>query len=226
MTMKFEFKPRRQNVPDSELIEDVQRCARKLQRNPITKAEYQTEGSFDPDTLVKRFQSWSRVLELSGLKESRWKGNISDDELFDNLRSVWTALARQPRYKEFRSPLSKYSPVPYEKRFGTWNQALEAFIKWVEQGQDDPCEEDVAKEDQKVERKRTKRGISERLRFSILLRDGFRCLSCGRSPLKSPGVELHVDHVIPWSAGGETVPDNLKTKCADCNLGKGNAFRE
>ena len=166
------------------------------------------------------------MLELSGLKESRCKRDISDGELFDNLRSVWTTLARQPRYTEFRSPLSKYSPKPYEKRFGTWNQALEAFIKWVDEGQNDPCEENVTKADQKVERRKTKRDISERLRFSILLRDGFRCLSCGRSPLKSSGVELHVDHVIPWSSGGETVRENLKTKCADCNLGKGNAFRE
>ena len=72
--------------------------------------------------------------------------------------------------------------------------------------------------------RRTKREISERLRFSILLRDGFRCHACGRSPLNSPGVELHVDHVIPWSQGGETLKDNLITKCKECNLGKGNAF--
>ena len=73
---------------------------------------------------------------------------------------------------------------------------------------------------------RTKREISERLRFSILLRDGFRCQACGRSPLNSPGVELHVDHVIPWSQGGETITDNLQTKCKECNLGKGNAFNK
>jgi len=33
--MKFEFKPQRQNIPDSELIEDVQRCAKKINRNTI-----------------------------------------------------------------------------------------------------------------------------------------------------------------------------------------------
>jgi hypothetical protein len=224
--MKFEFNPQRRNVPDSELIEDVQRCARRLQRNTITIAEYEREGAFHPTTLTRRFRSWFRVLEVSGLEESRSKLNISDGELFDNLRSIWTALARQPRYEEVRSPISKYSAGTYENRFGTWNQALKAFIEWVDQGQNDPCKEDGAKAIQKAEKRRTKRDISERLRFSILLRDGFRCLSCGRSPLKSPGVELHVDHVIPWSSGGETVPENLKTKCADCNLGKGNAFRE
>ena len=35
-------------------------------------------------------------------------------------------------------------------------------------------------------------------------------------------VELHVDHIKPWSKGGETVLENLQTLCATCNLGKSN----
>jgi hypothetical protein len=56
------------------------------------------------------------------------------------------------------------------------------------------------------------------LRFKVLRRDGFTCTYCGRRP---PDVELHVDHEVPHSAGGETVIDNLRTACRDCNLGKG-----
>jgi len=71
---------------------------------------------------------------------------------------------------------------------------------------------------------KTKREISERMRFRILMRDGFACKACGRSPATEIGVELHVDHILPWSKGGETVEENLSTKCKECNLGKGNAF--
>jgi hypothetical protein len=56
------------------------------------------------------------------------------------------------------------------------------------------------------------------------LRDDFRCTACGASPLITPGVELHVDHVLPWPQGGETIDGNFQTKCKQCNLGKGNAF--
>lgn len=56
------------------------------------------------------------------------------------------------------------------------------------------------------------------LRFRVLRRDGFTCTYCGRRP---PEVQLHVDHVVPFSTGGMTVIDNLKTACRDCNLGKG-----
>ena len=73
-------------------------------------------------------------------------------------------------------------------------------------------------------KRRTRREISDRQRFRILVRDGFRCKSCGKSPFAEPDVELHVDHVLPWSKGGETTDYNLETKCKQCNLGKGNAF--
>jgi len=34
------------------------------------------------------------------------------------------------------------------------------------------------------------------------------------------GLELHVDHIQPWSRGGPTVFENLQTLCNSCNLGK------
>jgi 5-methylcytosine-specific restriction endonuclease McrA len=60
--------------------------------------------------------------------------------------------------------------------------------------------------------------VSLALRFQVLRRDDFVCVHCGRRP---PKVILHVDHVIPWSAGGRTQLENLRTTCSDCNLGKG-----
>ncbi|MCL4507775.1 MAG: HNH endonuclease [Chloroflexi bacterium] len=35
-------------------------------------------------------------------------------------------------------------------------------------------------------------------------------------------MELHVDHILAWSKGGETVLENLQTLCSVCNLGKSN----
>ncbi len=55
-------------------------------------------------------------------------------------------------------------------------------------------------------------------RFSILRRDNFTCRYCGRA---APGVELHVDHIIPVAEGGQNDEENLVTACQDCNLGKG-----
>ncbi|MCD4713810.1 MAG: HNH endonuclease [Clostridiales bacterium] len=69
---------------------------------------------------------------------------------------------------------------------------------------------------------RTSRNPSMKLRFEILKRDNFKCCVCGASPAKNPMVELHVDHIIPWSRGGETIEENLQTLCSLCNYGKSN----
>lgn len=62
--------------------------------------------------------------------------------------------------------------------------------------------------------------LTPALRMSILTRDGFRCRLCHRSPTEDQ-VKLHVDHVVPVAAGGKTERSNLRTLCADCNIGKG-----
>lgn len=60
--------------------------------------------------------------------------------------------------------------------------------------------------------------MTDKLRYTVLKRDGFRCKICGRSA--EDGVKLHVDHIIPVSKGGETTLDNLRALCEQCNLGK------
>ena len=59
--------------------------------------------------------------------------------------------------------------------------------------------------------------LTSTLRYEVLRRDGFQCQACG---LKSPEVELEVDHVRPVSLGGLDVPENLQALCRSCNRGK------
>ncbi len=60
--------------------------------------------------------------------------------------------------------------------------------------------------------------IGAGLRYTILERDGFRCVKCGAN---SQQTKLHIDHKIPVSKGGTNEPSNLQTLCERCNLGKG-----
>lgn len=60
-----------------------------------------------------------------------------------------------------------------------------------------------------------------KLRHQILERDGFRCCDCGVTA-QTPGVVLEVDHKVAVSKGGSNDPDNLRTLCKDCNIGKSN----
>ena len=66
--------------------------------------------------------------------------------------------------------------------------------------------------------------LSASLRYDILKRDGFKCQICGAT-IKD-GVKLHVDHIFPVSKGGKTEPNNLRTLCDKCNLGKSDKIEE
>ena len=76
-----------------------------------------------------------------------------------------------------------------------------------------------------VTRDTTKRRLDSRgprtvppaLRFAVFRRDSYTCQYCGR---RAPAFPLHVDHVVAWACGGETVLANLRTACSECNLGK------
>ena len=59
-----------------------------------------------------------------------------------------------------------------------------------------------------------------RVREYILRRDGYKCTNCGSTQ------RLEVDHIIPYSKGGKTVPSNGKTLCHICNQLKSNLFEE
>ncbi len=154
-------------------------------------------------------------------------------------------LGRQPTTTDIRNGESIYSLNTFTRHFGGWRNALIAFIKYVsEKDEQDPVADeqdhpavtempinpslpesalivqDVETGD--TQKHKTPREPNLRLRFKVLQRDQFRCCSCGASPAKDPGVELHVDHIFPWSKGGETVLENLQTLCSKCNGGKSN----
>ena len=76
------------------------------------------------------------------------------------------------------------------------------------------------------EKAQNSRNPSPRLRFQVLARDKFTCRFCGASPAKDTSVNLHVDHIVPWSKGGKTTLSNLQTLCSTCNLGKSDIIIE
>lgn len=227
--MRFELEETNRGASDEELLADLRRCAKQLGGRTVTPSQYRTIGRFHEGIFAKRLGSWVSALQRAGLRTSR-SASPSDEQLFTNIRTRWVALGRQPRYREMRRPQSDYSFKVYRNRFGSWPEALSRFVEWANsvstsdaapsEGQAIDFSVDVVPH---VER-RSPREVSERQRFRILLRDGFQCQSCGASPLRTPGTELHVDHILPWSSGGETVDSNLQSKCSRCNLGKNNAF--
>lgn len=227
--MKFNLKLNRRDITNEEILADLKRVADMIESN-LTQNVYKELGNYSPSNIARRFTSWNNALVLADIAVKTHR-DINELDLFKNLENVWVGLGRQPKYVEMKFPLSKYTSTTYEKYFGRWNSALEKFIDYINSDDETIEEQQTDKNDQPEDLKikrihKTKREISDRMRFRILMRDGFTCKSCGRSPVKELDVELHIDHILPWSKGGETIPENLETKCKQCNLGKGNAFNK
>lgn len=117
------------------------------------------------------------------------------------------------------SQYSEISSSPYNRRFNSWTTAIKSFIDYANE-QELPTVQDET--GLIITCPSSSRDPSLRLRYKILKRDNFSCVNCGASPAKNPSVELHIDHIIPWSKGGLTEIGNLQTLCQKCNLGKSN----
>ena len=175
--MKFELEESLRGAPDEELLEDMRRSAKAIGRDTITIAEYEEKGKAHPSTIQRRFGSWPKALKLAGLQPSRSKIGITNEELFENVKSLWISLGRQPRYDEVKAPISQFSAGTYENRFGSWSKALREFVAWVNSEAPNPSPQDeeaaLGAADSTVQigpsKRRTRREISDRQRFRILV---------------------------------------------------------
>lgn len=221
-------------IETAELIADLQSVSTKLRKQTFTCTEYCKNGKFSRDVMFRRFTSWNNALIAAGLVpfEVPSGKRVSEYDAIEEIERIWTSLGRQPTTTDIKNGISKYSLHVYERRFGSWRKALDFFVSYMngEQEVEKPEESNDVEiklpddfkhyiESNELSHK-TKRDINLRMRFLVMKRDNFKCCMCGRSPATTPGLELHIDHIIPWSKGGETVIDNLQTLCSDCNLGK------
>jgi 5-methylcytosine-specific restriction endonuclease McrA len=212
--MHFELETHHRNVPDGELLAELRRVAQLLEPSTVTIDRFNEHAKFHSTTLARRFGSWFKALDAAGLPRTR-NLNLTNEQLFENLVSVWLKLGRQPKYQDLANEHSLFSSGTYENRFGTWRKGLEAFVAWANEG---AVSNENAVPNQSPSQPRGPRNINWRLRAMVLMRDGARCQLCGAEA--RDGAKLHVDHIVPWSKGGATALHNLRVLCHVCNVGK------
>lgn len=212
------------------VITELQRVASLLGRNTVTVDDFRAHAIVGLGTVRSRFGTWPAALRAAGLDSVSHGKRYTDEQCFENLLTVWMHLGRPPKYQEMGNAPSTVGGKAYVKRWRTWNRAIHAFIAYAESDSASPSTEPpqpvTAASHVGASRLRPEdmREPSVGLRYRVLKRDRFRCVSCGRSPATDLGCELHVDHVHPFSKGGKTTLDNLRSSCAECNLGKGAAL--
>lgn len=217
--MRLEYSETPTYISNDDLIADMKNVANFLSVQVLTAADYDEHGKYHSRTISKRFGTWNKALEIAGLQIAN--KFYSENELFENLALVWMRLGKQPSKRDLALVGSPISYKAYERRFGKWSLAVKAFVEYFNNLQDNQSSpQEVLQPNKPVHQ--SSRDINLRTRYLVLRRDNYSCCICGASPAKDPSVELHVDHITPWSKGGSTELYNLQTLCRDCNLGKGN----
>lgn len=220
--LEHRFEDKSEAWSREEVIEKLQQIARRTGRTNVTAKELAEEG-ITSRPIRRLFGPYRKALEAAGLSQARLGRRYTDEECFENLLNVWTILGRQPAFSEIERPPSRVGTKAYVSRWGSWRKALAAFVERVNQDTETVKEEaaEVPPITDEIVVKRTARSVTLGLRYTVLKRDRFRCVICGRSPATDQSTELHVDHYKAWSKDGETVLSNLRSLCRKCNLGKG-----
>jgi hypothetical protein len=223
---------------DEQLLDELRNVAAKVGGKPLTIEVFNQHADMNAETVRRRFGSWWAALRQAGLEISSLGRRYSDDDYFENLLAVWTHYGRQPTYGEMDQMPSSIPSGAYEAKWDTWTKALLAFLERVNSDTQDQTESPRVVEDARARPAARRRATPGRvkdvdqhdiklgLRYEVLKRDRFRCVLCGASPATHLGCVLHVDHIIPWSKGGKTIPENLRSLCEPCNLGKSDKLEE
>jgi hypothetical protein len=82
--MKFELEEYHRGVTDEELLADLQRVASELNKTAVTHTEYDERGKYGKTIHIRRFGSWFKALEKTGLEKTRTSMNLPEEELFQN----------------------------------------------------------------------------------------------------------------------------------------------
>jgi len=197
-----------------EILAALRRYSAKTGGRPFLRAEFDRwdDRPFDARIAVNHFGSWRIALAAIGIKNYRGKG-FSPAELIEDLERLWKEAGRAPS----SSVVTKLGKFPLTAYVYRWYS-----LPWL-------CKRIARHHAGKLSRDRllTPRNprslpsrVGTHVRMTVLQRDRFRCVLCGRSPANDPTTVLHVDHIIPALRGGKGILSNLRTLCRQCNHGR------
>lgn len=147
-----------------------------------------------------------KKIEKSLFKKRR---QMQFDECLDYEKMFsFSFYRKQTRYKQVNYVRHPYTVTQTTAEFSC---SYETLLHRFERLEDINFETTISVYNSKYQR----RLMTKELRLQIAERDNYTCQICGK--YMPDGVGLHIDHIIPVSKGGKSVPSNLQVLCSKCN---------
>lgn len=209
----FEVNGCRTHFGNAQLLDQLRRFGATVANRPFKVRDFNAwpQRICGANTIARRFGSWRTALTQAGIMGAK-PASYTAEELIQILERVWRDMGRAPGVHSLRR-WANIGPSPYIRRWGSLRNASKLLARFhrAEISRDELLGAGP-------HRPRRRASIPPQLRWTILARDGHKCLTCGR---QSPAVTLEIDHITPVCAGGTDDPANLRTLCRSCNRGKG-----
>jgi hypothetical protein len=239
---KFELGRNQANkISREKMITELGKAAKHFNYVDFKQTDFDKVAGISNYTVYREFGSWEKALLFLAehLKKQGINFNIatrresySEQEMFVEMERIWRMLEHRPSRDEWTGASPTISYDTLYRHFGGWTNACLKFIEY-KSGENVTEDSGVVKVSEgaypevKLAKPLSHKPVKTRtiplsLRVKVLSRDKFRCVYCGKSPATDAGTILHIDHIKPFSKGGESTLDNLQTLCQDCNLGKSN----
>ena len=176
-----------------------------------------------PDTydLLEEYLLKSDFREIENFKQAtqQWKDNAK--QRLEKEKHFKTHREKQFNKANSKAGLYYFYFTRYHKGKGdicsdflccSYKQLLSTYIELQKIGFECTTSQYYAKNQREL--------MTKQLRYQIMKRDNYTCKICGKC--MPNGNDIHIDHIIPISKGGKTVPSNLQVLCSKCNLSKSN----
>lgn len=137
--------------------------------------------------------------------EKRWEKQEKELFIFDFVRV-------KTRYKQVNYQRRPYKIQELERRVISSPNTLLSRISFLEKTGHTVTYNQFNSLDQR-------KAMTKELREFVKKRDNYTCQICGKYMPDEVG--LHIDHIIPVSKGGKSIPQNLRVLCSKCNGKKG-----
>ncbi len=188
-------------------------------------AGYVNSGEVDRQALLEKAITW-----VAGKGDDKIKAYMNEHRQDANADELWTYFKSVIDWAKLKFPKLRATmrSVPWNELYNDYKDAPLDAVALEARIQELMADDEVQKKagiyvyvltgDERALNLRT---FTENQRREAYERQSGICPFCG--PDKSYElVEMHADHIVPWSKGGKTTNDNCQVLCIEHNLSKSN----
>lgn len=113
------------------IIEKIREIAKEKDVSSLAKKVFIAESGISEYEYLKHFDSWNEAVTAAGLETQDFAKPYEKEALFQNLKKVFKksdGLCSRTKFNK----ISSISHDSYRRHFGSWQDALIDFKKWLE----------------------------------------------------------------------------------------------